>query len=216
MRSANPFRLALPAALCAMIATACARAEVIYVDIADRIVDRLPVQLDLDMNGSSDFSAFRTDNVATSVFGANEFNKSRRAGDSQFAAFLTEGDAIGPGPGFDQLSLLAQELCESGGCAWFGPFPQANAPGYLGIEFLIDGAAHYGWIRLQVARVNGVAVIFDYAYQAQPGVAINAGQIPAPGGLGAMLLAGALSARRRRRCLRRVSAPPSRHDPIGW
>lgn len=197
MCSAIPFRLALPVALCAMTG-ASVRAEVIYVDIADRIVDRIPVQLDLDMNGSSDFAVFRTDSVATSVFGSNASNRTRREGGTQFAAFLTEGDAIGPGPGFDQLSLLAQELCESGGCSWFGPFPQANTPGYLGVEFLIDGATHYGWIRLQVARVNGVAIIFDYAYQSQADVAINAGQVPAPGGLVAMPLAGALAARRRR------------------
>ncbi|MFG0275988.1 MAG: hypothetical protein ACF8QF_13130 [Phycisphaerales bacterium] len=198
MCSANSLRLALPAALCA-IACFDARAEVIYVDIPDRTVDRIPVQLDLDMNGAMDFSVFRTDNVATSIFGTNENNLTRRDSGSQFASYLVAGDGIGPGPGYDQLALLAQEICESGGCSWFGPFPQSGQTGFVGVEFLIDGATHYGWIRLHVARVSGVATIFDYAYQATPDVGINAGQVPSPGAVAGFGFAGLLAGTRRRR-----------------
>jgi hypothetical protein len=68
--------------------------------------------------------------------------------------------------------------------------PWANVQNrYLGVTFQMDGATHYGWIRLTVgsARRPLTATITGYAYETVAGQGIQAGQtaesvvaLPAP------------------------------------
>lgn len=51
--------------------------------------------------------------------------------------------------------------------------------GYLGIEFLIDGQVHYGWMDLDNYNWNQTE-IHGWAYETDPGKPILAGSIPEP------------------------------------
>jgi hypothetical protein len=51
--------------------------------------------------------------------------------------------------------------------------------GYLGIEFLIDGQVHYGWMDLDNYQWNQTE-IHGWAYETEPGKPILAGSIPEP------------------------------------
>ena len=59
---------------------------------------------------------------------------------------------------------------------------------YLGVEFEIDGADHYGWIRLTVGGAGNGGVIHDWAYNSIPGQPILAGQVPEPGMISLLVL----------------------------
>ena len=62
------------------------------------------------------------------------------------------------------------------------------ANGLLGISFDIDGATHYGWIRMSNSDPFNL-VVNDWAWETEPGVGIALGAIPEPSSL-AMFLAG--------------------------
>lgn len=69
--------------------------------------------------------------------------------------------------------------------------------GYLGIEFLIDGQVHYGWMDLDNYQWNQTE-IHGWAYETEPGKSILAGAIPEPSiPLLAVGAAGLLLKRRR-------------------
>ena len=51
--------------------------------------------------------------------------------------------------------------------------------GLLGISFDIEGNTHYGWMRMSDISAT-TFIVHDWAYEAQPGVGINAGVIPEP------------------------------------
>lgn len=57
-----------------------------------------------------------------------------------------------------------------------GNFP-GTTDAFLGVKFDVGGNNHYGWIRLGVTAGADMITIKDYAYNAQPDGAINAGQI---------------------------------------
>lgn len=48
---------------------------------------------------------------------------------------------------------------------------------YLGIKFDIAGAAHYGWVRVDLDATAQTLTVKDYAYDATAGTAINAGDM---------------------------------------
>ena len=58
---------------------------------------------------------------------------------------------------------------------------------FLGLEFPINGASHFGWVRVDIDNVAGTFRIVDWAYEDEPGVGILT---PEPGSL-ALLAAGA-------------------------
>lgn len=63
---------------------------------------------------------------------------------------------------------------------------------YIGVRTSTD---HYGWI--EVSFANGSLTAHSWAYETQPGVAIAAGQVPAPGAA-AVLAVGLIATNRRR------------------
>ena len=48
---------------------------------------------------------------------------------------------------------------------------------YVGVKFDIGGAAHYGWVRVDLSADGTTLTVKDYAYEATAGTAINAGEI---------------------------------------
>ena len=87
-------------------------------------------------------------------------------------------------------STLIVCLSGSGGYTCAGRFPGHRA--YMGVEFDIAGATHYGWIDLRVAPDNPYAEIYGWAYETEPGVSIIAGAIPEPATI-FLLLGGVLA-----------------------
>ena len=77
----------------------------------------------------------------------------------------------------------------AGGLSCIGPF--VNGLGYLGVEFQIAGATHYGWMALLPGEGFAIRMdIVEWAYESLPNTPIRAGQIPEPAAL--PLLLGAL------------------------
>jgi len=118
---------------------------------------------------------------------------------------LPAGFGIGPNSGDGELDWFGTNtdfapliICLSGpgGYTCSGRFPGQHA--YMGVEFEIEGATHYGWIDLYVAEYGPYAEIYGWAYETQPGVSILAGAVPEPSTL-LLLLAGigTLALRRR-------------------
>lgn len=78
------------------------------------------------------------------------------------------------------------------GAADFSGFPSNRTSGqflytkdrYLGLQFIIDGQAHYGWVRLTVARqqiLGGIqAAVTGYAYETIPDKPIITGKTKGP------------------------------------
>lgn len=57
------------------------------------------------------------------------------------------------------------------------PFPPGEDR-YVGFRLLLDGNVHYGWAR--VLWTGTGAIWKDYAYESTPGMALKAGEMPAP------------------------------------
>lgn len=96
---------------------------------------------------------------------------------------LTNGSAVGAGGAFltGQGNLrLAFDVVYPASTSYnftdtVGNF--AGAEGYVGVRFDIAGAAHYGWVRVEVSSDATTMTIKDYAYNATAGTAINAGDM---------------------------------------
>ncbi|MDR0993994.1 MAG: hypothetical protein LBN38_05460 [Verrucomicrobiota bacterium] len=147
--------------------------------------------LDLNNDGITDF-----------VFGyEGMFLGLRSEGDNQYLIWpsggndyggdvepLPEGFEIGPnsgddswmkwfgdGTGYDNLETF---LNGSGGVTNAGRFVGQRS--YIGVEFDIDGATHYGWIDIAVAPYRPAGTLYGWGYETVPGVSILAGVVPEP------------------------------------
>lgn len=162
-----------------------------------------PYRLFLDLDGDT-FSDLALQNA---IFGGNPYQGLSVFGNGQVAGF----DA---GPyNFAYVSNLTEgALIDSTtvGPTFFGSMASASAnpnaefinatDGYVGLSFGTSPNLRFGWIRVDVDSANASFTIKDWAYETEPGVSINAGQVPEPGTLG-LLAAGAagVAAMRKRR-----------------
>jgi len=104
--------------------------------------------------------------VGTATNGASELLRSAKIGAS--AAFLSSG-------GMAQRFCTAYSPCELRG-NWGGGQPNR----FLGVKFLIDGATHYGWIRVTVKNPTNQSAPFsgtitEYGYETIPNKRVLAG-----------------------------------------
>jgi len=117
-----------------------------------------------------------------------------------YAAALSAGALIGADPGDDQVwgagSPIMAGCFNAGGSFCFGNF--LGGIDYLGAEFDIAGATHYGW--LEIRSRDGIPFIdvLSWAYESEPGAGILAGAIPEPSATAMLLTASLLALRRRR------------------
>ena len=93
---------------------------------------------------------------------------------------------IGPGGAFATFSTMAKfSTCPSTFCS--PPIshpsgPWANKTGYLGFEFTVNGAEHFGWAKITVTDIGAGklgGVISEFAYNPVPNQPILAGQTSA-------------------------------------
>lgn len=173
----------------------------------------LPIYNAVDMN---------TDSIADITFLANgHFVGARAEGDNQYLIWPSGGsniggdiepllaafeigpnsgndlwiDWFGDGEGFDNLITCLEG---SGGYTCVGRFAGQHA--YMGVEFDIEGATHYGWIDLLVASGNPYAEIYGWGYETEPGVGILAGAeaVPEPATTVLLTVGGLVLALRRK------------------
>ncbi len=173
-------------------------AEIIYTPTNQDMGVNAAYALDLNADGTTDFvfrnslqygTGYSTDwlyvypGLAGNAIAGNQ--RSPRS-----AAALQSGHRIGPktklwGSGFENMG---EAQFYTGGTVFFYknkclPNPWKNKQNrYLGLKFMISGEIHYGWARLSVSCVFGLAqtyvdgVLTGYAYETIPNQAIKAGQ----------------------------------------
>ncbi|WP_343768137.1 T9SS type A sorting domain-containing protein [Gangjinia marincola] len=62
------------------------------------------------------------------------------------------------------------------GCAYSNSqFCDDTIDGFIGLKFVVDGNTHYGWVRLDLTGDASNMIIKDFAFNATPDTAINAG-----------------------------------------
>ena len=190
---------------------------------ADIIVD--PTQDQTITSSSTDSTGYLTVNsinefLFTASFGSDNDTVGPVASGAGYVgtganipAALSAGESIGSGSTFEtgtgilQSSVFFQK----------GPWPSdPNAVAYLGVEFLIGGDLHYGWVGLTACTPDvytgcqagpkdpGVVTIqiTGFAYQSAANTPIQAGAVPEPSQLPLLALGAAgvaaLRARRKR------------------
>ena len=94
-------------------------------------------------------------------------------------AGVTFGPETAPGENWGHRDSESQTIAYASGGSWPG-FRGQPPQAFLGVRFLSNGAAHYGWIRFVVSDTNSEAfpVIADWAYESRTNTAIRAGAKP--------------------------------------
>jgi hypothetical protein len=184
----NAYALAAGAAGVSLMAlTQPADAEIIVTQAHGNIPINKYVSIDFNHDGVPDFR-FLLSTFAYHTFRATLLVQPHGAGgmiaSGNYAAPLSAGASIGPAQAFTKGKRL--NLARSAGFAYnssrysrnlFGPWENVQNR-YVGVEFLISGETHYGWIRLTVNfTARATATITGYAYETVAGQGIQAGQL---------------------------------------
>lgn len=180
------YALAASAAGAGMLALAQpAEGRIVYTKAHRQIVPNTTLKLDLNHDGTADFSFKDTfSHSFYSSFGRlfaipldqNNQVRGHSVGTRAYASALFSGDRIGPKGRFLPASGLMVETSFLGGVrhdlqgSCSGPW--ANVTGrYLGLKFVISGKMHFGWARLNARCAQGSQVfglLTGYAYETVP------------------------------------------------
>jgi len=150
-----------------------------------------PVPISLNNNGVNDFS-FELYTFAYHSFNDDLYMKPLEGGAVVgapstkgvfYASALARGAKIGPSADFSSKGFAEIERAHGINASsnysrkLYGNWGGTPANRYLGVKFLIDGATHYGWVRLTViTEPSGVsATITAYAYETTANKRILAG-----------------------------------------
>jgi hypothetical protein len=195
------------AVVLAMASTA--SAAVIYMDIPDRVVEQGTFRLDVDGDGNPDFllshdlgcvgNCLSRSGMNSAAAGA-EFLLSTTSPDS-FITPLAGGSLIGPGSTiFGSFGTFAEDRFSGQPPVTFGEdgLWDNGTTAFVGFRFLIGGATHFGWARLNVEETSNIITLLDFAYEGTPETAIRITQVPEPATL-TLLTLGATAVWRRRR-----------------
>jgi hypothetical protein len=190
----NAYALAAGAAGVSMLAMVQpAEADIVFTPENKQLPVNTFLPIDLNHDGAADFrlllGTFHYHNF-TDDLSIWPLDKNRIAQSSKgFAAALAMGAPIGPNQTLEKTNRLP--MVETHGFRYgstftgvysrhvYGPWINNTQSRYLGVGFTIDGAIHYGWIRvavvLQFERVQ--ATITGYAYETVASQKIHAGQL---------------------------------------
>jgi hypothetical protein len=150
-----------------------------------------PVPISLNNNGVNDFS-FELYTFAYHSFNDDLYMKPLEGGavvgapstkGAFYASALARGARIGPSAHFSSKGFADIEVAHGIDASsnysrkLYGNWGGNPANRYIGVKFLIDGATHYGWVRLTViTEPSGVsATITAYAYETVANKRILAG-----------------------------------------
>jgi len=156
-----------------------ANGAVIYTDITPDFTGGVGSQyfLDLDNNAVNDFRIWHNGSSNLYISPLTATNEVLGSGGATFAYpfALSSGAVISSGAGtfFNNGFAGGFQSLNYGSCS-FGNWCSITDR-YIGMRFDIGGSIHYGWVRLDVNQSGSVWTIKDYAYESNPGVAINAG-----------------------------------------
>lgn len=174
-----------------------ANATVVYNDITDVTIDLGgAAALDMDENGTTDFLFMNVANSAGNwtfaqvigywsaySYGAPSNMIVGYTGPIlPYGSALNNGDSIGPDANFLSNTYNLVFLASIYSSVTYGPFANTTDK-YMGVSFSIDGAVHYGWVRLDVSVGPVSVTIKDLAYDDVADAAIDAGQTTG-GGVG--------------------------------
>ena len=168
--------------------------QIVYTDIADTGGGNTFYQLNLDGDGTVDYTIlnyasaiqvvapasnyiFYTTSLAP--YGFQGFNNNEilglGTGEYKYPLALNSGYPISSGASVwvndADFQTMNWNSCNYTNSQWCGVTDK-----YLGLRFDIGGNTHYGWARLDVPLSSGGWLIKDYAYNSTPNAPINAGQ----------------------------------------
>jgi hypothetical protein len=197
----NLYALAASAAGVGALALApTAQAKIVYTPAHKLITPNHTIPLDLNHDGVADFR-LKDIRITTPTYGFSHIaklsviparNANKEEGYARFSrhyAFaLKPGVSIGPKGKFASGPMeMAYVMSDTGahrGTAGECLGPWGNVVNrYLGLKFLIQGKAHFGWARLSVhcrGFVNVDATLTGYAYETIPNKPIVAGATRGP------------------------------------
>jgi hypothetical protein len=159
----------------------------------------VPATIDLDRDGSADFSLMRSFplctmdipcSMCTLSFYVTALSTNALLIQTNYAAVLPAGDWVGPDTatndvwwGGGNVTLLTWWWSERFGTSGArGPLV-TQGEGYLGVRFSSADGIHYGWVHVRDT------LVMDWAYEARPAVPIRAGARPVPVPLASPLVA---------------------------
>ena len=191
------YAAAATAAGVGMLATSqSAEAKIVYTPANSTIEKNTIFNLDLNNDGVADFSfyffsynprkvpppplGYHDEGLSLSPLkAANEVWGVATSVFTSCAAALPAGAKVGPGAAFQANAVV---LFGSAGSAYsnrvFCKFGQLAHGAFLGMKFVINGTAHYGWAHVTVS--NGNAVLKGYAYETVPNTPIATGKTGGP------------------------------------
>lgn len=170
-----------------------AQGSVVVHQVNIRVTEVSTAFIDLNADGKNDFEFFISrggyDHSFYRTFAVVPLTGGKPVGGARgplgpYGSALASGANIGPSAHFSSSIARGQVTLERtngfvSGSSQYTPYGQwgvNSASHVLGVKFLINGAYHYGWIRLAVDRANGLeALITEYAYETVAGKKIAAG-----------------------------------------
>lgn len=202
----NMYALAASAAGVGVLALArTSEAKIVYTPANQTIANKIALNLDLNHDGTPDFSFYLSESIfrearGPSPFGDAVLRVTALQSDNQVlgvgtfrkqpnASALPPGAEIGPKRKFSpgrHLMATTNYGCSATTCngSSGGRWKEASRR-YLGLKFIIKGKIHYGWARLTVDADWGhriQATLTGYAYETVPNKSIVAGKTKGPTG----------------------------------
>lgn len=157
-----------------------ADAQVVYTDIVDYTgtMNGDIYKLDLDNDGSTDFTIFRVGSFTTGssyeTVQCDAPGSNGIVGAGSYADALAVNTAIGSSNNWltGSTDMIMAKNSQGGNIK--GQWPSQNDH-YLGLMIMISGSPHYGWARLDVNKLCNMFTIKDYAYDKTAKTTIKAG-----------------------------------------
>ena len=158
----------------AIAGVADATGQVIYTDVDPDFVGGLTDSFAIDFDGDAvdDVTILQSNNGNYELVQANTINNNGVVANSNgylYASNLSYGTPI---DGALTFYSGGASFCAGGG--YTGSAFCGTGEGYLGVQFHIGGALHFGWVRVDIADSSNFTVL-GYAYEATADGTIDAG-----------------------------------------
>lgn len=207
MRTSNRFEKHIVAAAAVAMTAAAANAAIVYSDVVQGASPGSPANISIAGKtfqvGWQQGGPLNYAYVTTTSVGAGIFVPLSQAANPINARSFAQGDTIGTstgvldmyplGGGSENINLVLYDFVTQS-----GTFP-LDTFAYVGFGLGSGTQFNYGWMKLAVFAEGGQNFIniYGWAYNDEVNQSITVGEIPAPGALGLLAIAG-LQGRRRR------------------